>query len=136
MKYITVIVFALLVQSASACTYIVLVCSPPRFQTEVEQGRVYQAQIENVLPSPQIDSMPAPPFSTSFAHEPPVNIPPIHFPPHGAVPIGSPPGGDYIPPKIPRVSVPEGSTLANLFVGVLLTLFFGGCVWIKRMVLR
>lgn len=53
-------------------------------------------------------------------------------PPTGVVPIGSPPGGDYIPPKFPRVNAPEGSTLANLFIGVLVTIFFGGCVWVRR----
>lgn len=97
---------------------------------------------------------PGPPMIPSFAHNyftvaPPTNpilsvvdFPKYPFPfhpPTGVVPI--PPSGNvpidgYIPPKIPRVSVPEGSTLANFFIGILATIFFGGCVWVRRQTMK
>lgn len=135
---LTVLTLTMLTNSANACFLIergynnyapIQSCNP------IEQ--------ENIIvpfsfdePAP-IPSFAQPFFSVGFGVPMEKFNPMPHF---GSFPVKPPtnllPGGpgDYIPPHFPRV--PEPSTLANLFIGLLLVVFFSGCVWVRRRTMK
>lgn len=142
--FLSVILTAFMTTSVVACQIV-----PSTYNNCVHVVLIEQEKIVG-----DVVNEPGSPMIPSFAHNyftvaPPINpilsvvdFPKYPFPfhpPTGVVPIppsGSVPIDGYIPPKIPRVSVPEGSTLANLFIGILTTVFFGGCVWVRRQTMK